>query len=363
MKQIMRISDIKKAKIEHDKRVKFGYKIQPSPPIDFETDWKCLNTSRERMNSNLSISTLERSFEQALDSAEGVEIFSVVEDEEKTLWKVILKNLKDSWQKDQKFINAPRNVGFCVGNTVNWERLGIKWLITWRDYNIEEYFHGEMMRASHKIRWKNKYGQVKEQWAVVHGPMETRAKYEQTRGNVVTGRQNDTLEVWIGSNEGKEIDDLKRFNRIKVGTRTWRIQVVDDISNPEIYRFSCVEDFNNEATDNIPELLPGGKEDFAENETKPSINKIRIVGPPRVKERLVQNFYAIDDSTNEKISHLGTWSVTPEGKAKIETDEEDGSLDLIPEKVMGEELEINFVVNEEEDMQNSITVKVVSMFS
>lgn len=356
----MKITDIKKAKIEHDNRVNLGYQIKPrEEDIDLETDWKCLNTARNRMQKNLGMNILDKSFEQALDTAEGTEVFTVVEEGDTERWKVILKNLKDNWQQDNKYINAPNNAGFEVGNTVTWERLGIRWLLVWQDYNINEYFRGEMQKAEHIVRWKNSNGKIMEQWASVQGPIETRAKYEQTRGNVVSGRQNDTIEIWMGSNKPKDTDDLFRFDRIRVGGRVWRIQVRDDISNPNILRFSCVEDFENEATDDMVELIPGGLIDFGENEVEPEKANVRIVGPANLKEKLVSNFTAINEQTEEQISSLGEWTVTPT-EGVTTSIKEDGSLNVTSGK-RGTDVAITFVSNE--GNSNSVTVKTLSMFS
>lgn len=359
----MKFSDIKKAKLAHDKKISLSRQIKPGEPIDKETDWKCLNTSRGRMEKNLNANVSEKSFFEALDTAEGAEIFTVWEKGDTDEWKVILKNLKDNWRQDHKFINAPLGAGFEVGNTVTWSRISERWLIVWQDFSFSSYFRGEMQRATHRIRWKNKHGQIVEQWAVVQGPIETQAKYEQTRGNVVTGRQNDTLEVLMGANEGKEIRDLLRYNRIKVGTRTWRINVVDDISEVNILRFSCKEDFNNEAIDDIVELIPGGKEDFSENEVSPSELGVRIVGPAYLREALVSNLYAINEETQEVISSLGSWSVessNPKGVEKYYT-KEDGSLNVISRK-MGDIVDIKFTLLEG-GKENSVSLQTKSMFS
>lgn len=354
----MKITDIKKAKITHDNRVGLNYQIQPGDPVDLNTDWKCLNISRERMGKNLGMNILDKSFEQALDTAEGVEIFTVFEEGDKEKWKVILKNLKDNWQEDSKYINAPLGAGFEVGNTVTWDRLGMRWLLVWQDYNINEYFRGEMQRATHMVRWKNQNGKVMSQWASVQGPIETRAKYEQTRGNVVTGRQNDTIEIWMGSNSPKDTDDLLRYDKIKIGTRVWRVHVRDDISNPEILRFSCVEDYENLAIDDMIELIPGGLIDFGQNTEAPKEEGIRIVGPSRLKEKLVSNFYAINEETEEIISSLGTWEVVSSGEVTSSI-KEDGSINVTSQKLKNK-VELIFYYN---DQLNSITLNTASMLS
>lgn len=348
----MKFEDIKKV---HYERVNLAYQIQPGQPADKDTGWKCLDNARSRMEMNLQMNLVEKSFEQALDSAEGNEIFTVFENGDKDEYKAIVRNLKDSWQSDSKFINAPEGVGFEVGNTITWVKWKMKWLIVWRDYNYSEFFRGEMQRASHLLRWKNKNGIIKEQWAVVLGPVETKAKYEQTRGNVIAGRQNDTVEIWIGANGDKDVSDLSRFSKIKISGRTWRIHVVDDISSEGIIRINCIEDFNNEVADDDIWLIPNGQIDFAENDNLTS--EVRIVGDYSIPEKILSSFYAIG-SKEERLT--GDWTVESKGGFEVKTEvEEDGTLNVIG-ATMKDVLTITFT---SPIGTNSIEVKVVSMFS
>lgn len=353
----MKITDIGKAnkiKDNHDHRIESGYQVKPSDPVDTNTAWDCLNNARKRMDSSLKLNMLDKSFQQALDSAEGTELFTVWEKGDTDVWKVILKNQKDNWQQDIKYINALNGVGFEVGNTITWQRLGIRWLITWQDYNINEFFRGEIQKAEHMVRWKNEHGQIQQQWAAVQGPIETRAKYEQTRGNTIVGRQNDTVEIWMGSNSPKDVNDLTRYDKINIKGRCWRIQVIDDISNPNILRFSCVEDFNNPVTDDMVALIPNGKIDFAPNEEEPKENKIRIVAPAKIKEKLVSRVYAINEETSEKVK--GIWEISGATFNKVDEYE----VDVKGTKI-GNIITIMFT--DEEGNSNIVTAKTVSMFS
>lgn len=341
-------------KDQHDDRVNSGYQVKPSCPTDTNTAWNCLNTARKRMDKNLSLNMLDKSFKQALDTAEGTELFTVWEKGDKEVWKVILKNQKDNWQQDIKYINALNDIGFEVGNTITWQRLGIRWLIVWQDYNINEFFRGEIQKAEYMVRWKNKHGQIQQQWAAIQGPIETRAKYEQTRGNTIIGRQNDTIEIWMGANQPKDITDLTRYDKINIKGRCWRIQVIDDISNPNILRLSCVEDFNNPVTDDMVALIPNGQIDFAPNDQDPEEITVRIVAPAKIKEKLVSRVYAINEQTSEKIS--GTWQV--EGATFTIVDEY--NIDIKGQK-LGNLITITFT--DENGNQNTATAKTVSMFS
>lgn len=351
----MKFGEIGKAKKEHDNRIANNYKIQPQPPTDTATAWECLNTNRERMDKSLKTNILSRSFERALDSAEGAEVFTVWENGDTEPWKVILRNMKDSWQQDNKYINAPLGKGFEVGNTITWTRTGIRWVIVWQDLNIDDYFRGEIQRANHVIRWKNKNGIIQQQWAAIQGPVETRAKYEQTRGNVITGRQNDTVEIWMGMNDPKKpnIEELNRFDRIKISNRVWRIQVRDDISNPDVLRFTCVEDFENDVADDMLELIPGGKIDFVPNETEPNGELPRIVGPALVKQKLISKYYAINGK--EEIIE-GTWQVEGADVVLMTPTE----LQIRGVKI-GQVIKLTFT--DVEGNQNTAEAKTISMLS
>lgn len=350
----MDLNSLLREKKFHDTRVKNEYELQPkeNPPID--SGVPCIDGTKKRMAISNAISTLDRSFAQAVDSAEGAEVFTVWENGDEEEWKVILKNKKGDWDEDNKYINAPKNVGFEMGNTITWKRLGMRWLILWQDYNIDEFFRGEIKRANYIISWKNKHGQIQRQWAAVQGPIETRAKYEQTRGNVIVGRQNDTVEIWMGSNEGKQVEELARFESINIMGRCWRIQVVDNISNPEILRFSCVEDFNNSITDDMVNLIPGGNIDFAPPQEE--IKNIRIVSPGEVREKLVAEAYAIDEQSGQ-ILLSGSWELI--GNAQI-IKIENGVVYFKPNK-FGEVLTLKYT--SEEGEEQSVEIKTISMFS
>ena len=279
----------------HEKRIKIGRQTGSYTETDIDTAYRCLNNMRRRSSGVLNRDHLHDSFEHALDSAEGAEIFTVWEKGDSEESRVIVRNLKDNWQQDTKYLNAPNNKGFITGNTITWKRLGMRWLIVWQDFNYEGYFRGEMFRASHLLSWRDNNGVIQRQWASIRGPVETKAKYDNVAGEYMGGRQNDTLDVWIGANDKEAAIALSRFDKIKVGTRTWRIVVRDDISNPNILRFSCIENFNNDYTDDIINAIPDGLVEFPK-EVTPPIDNIIIVGSNTIKEGFTTKYVAkIDD--------------------------------------------------------------------
>lgn len=284
----------------HDKRV--GLERQtgsyPGAP-DINTAYNCLNRMRKRSGKSLKTDHLEVSFEHAVDSAEGAEIFTVWEEGDIEEHRVIVRNLKDNWQQDTKYINAPKDVGFLVGNTVTWKRLeNMRWLIVWQDFNYSSFFKGEMHRASHLLSWRDENGVIQKQWAAIRGPVETKAKYDNVGGEYMGGRQNDTLEVLIGSRDDHAVQALTRFDKIKVGTRTWRIVVRDDISNKHVLRLSCLENFNNDYTDDVINAIPDGLVEFPDVVIPPVEDEpnILIVGRNTIKEGFSGTYTAkVDD--------------------------------------------------------------------
>ena len=347
----MKLGDIGSAKESLDIRTGNGYQTVPQEKLPSDPRVPCIDNAKNRMKTTLGISTLGRSFAQAVDSAEGTEIFTVWEQNDEFENRVILKNQKDNWQQDVKYINAPLGRGFVVGNTVTWKRLNMRWLITWQDYNLDEFFRGEMRRANYQIYWRDKNGILKHQWVAVQGPVETRAKYEQTTSNVIIGRQNDSLEMWMGSNGDKDIEDLTRYDKINIKGRCWRLQVMDNVSNPEVLRFTCVEDFNNSVTDDMVYMIPNGLRDYPE---QPEENSIKIVAPGEMREKLVSKVYAVDGKTGETVTG-GTWSI--EGEATFEP--KDDTI-LVKPKTYGKEITIIYIT-ETGEVYKAITHSV-SMF-
>lgn len=337
----------------HDKRARVGRQTGEYTEPDLDTVFGCLNSMRKRSDAILNRSVGLESFEHALDSADGAEIFTVWEKQDSEEVRTIVRNLKDDWQQDNKFISAPLGKGFQNGNTVTWKRLGIRWLLVWQDFNYSSHYRGEMYRASHLLTWKDSNGIIQKQWASVRGPVETKAKYDNVGGEYMGGRQNDTLDVWIGSNDKHAVASLARFDKIKIGTRTWRIVVRDDISNPNVLRFSCIENFNNDYTDDVINGTPDGLVEFPK-EVLPSENKIVLVGPNSIKEGFSKTYSAkIDDLFVE-----GDFKVlNSKGEIVLESY---GHTITIKGTEIGDILRIEFYQNGE--LETSGEISVVSIF-
>lgn len=344
------MSEIKKL---HDKRVQKETQTQGYTIPDYNTAYKCLNRARKRMTKQVGSLGLE-SFNHALDSADDAEIFTVWENGDLEEYRCIVKNLKDSWQQDTKYVSATKDVGFEVGNTITWKRLNLHWLIVWQDYNYRDYFRGEMYKATHLIKWVDDTGKVQQQWASVRGPVETKAKYDNVSGNYIGGRQNDTLELWIGKTSSAS-ESLYRYELLKIGKRTWRIQVVDDISNPDVLRMSLIENFNNEDTDDVLLGIPDGEVIPPESTIDP-VESYRIMGPATVKENLNATFkaYNNDDALVE-----GLWTVTIGTKAPVTYP--DVSQIKVKGGKIGDVILINFSIGGETKAE--VKVDTVSVFS
>ena len=346
--------DLNKHKETHDNKVDNNIYVGPDKPIDVNTKWNHLNLARKRMGYSIPGNTLGASFIQALNTAEGTELFSVWENGDKDLYKVILKNIKDDWDKDVKSINAIKGVGFEVGNTVTWQSVGVRWLITSQDYGINEFFKGEIRKATHLLRWKDSNGFIQEQWAAVQGPVETRAKYEQTRGNAMVERRNDTTEIWIGANNKEAIKSFKKFSRVMINGSAWEVQVRDDISSENIYRMSLIEDYTNLEVDDLINAIPAGLIDFAPNE-KPVEEGLKIVGASKIHEKLANIFFAVDPKGERIVG--ASWSAT--GDFTSATELPDGSFEIVGRKI-GDKVTISCALGE---LVNSVEVLTVSMFS
>lgn len=352
----MKMADLNKHKQVHDDKVANDQYIGPDKPLNTSTSWACLNRARKRMSYSIPGNTLGNSFIQALNTTEGTELFSVWELGDKELHKVILKNVKDDWDKDIKVINAPKGLGFEVGNTITWDRLKLRWLITWQDLAIDEYFRGEMRLATHLLRWKNSNGVIQEQWAAIQGPVETRAKYEQTRGSAIVERQNDSVEIWIGAKNKQAIKSFKKFSRIMINGRSWEVQVRDDITNDSVYRMTLIEDYKNNEVDDVINAIPLGEIDFGKNEEEiTETNSVRIVGPSKIREKIITEFYAVDNSENIITDII--WDV--QGAKSFETTP-DGKMTVIGAKIG----DIATITASSPTLgSNTITVKTVSLFA
>ncbi len=312
---------------------------------------------RKRTSASLGADNVgQLSFKHALDTAEGVEIFTVWEQDDAIEYRTIVKNLKDNWQQDTKYINAPLDSGFETGRTVTWKRLdNMRWLIVWQDFNYSGFFRGEIQRASHLLKWKDSNGVVQQQWAVIRGPVETKAKYDNVSGNFMGGRANDSLEILIGSRDDS-VKDLTRLDKIRIGDRTWEIQVRDDISNKHVLRLSCVEDFNNVYTDDMINAIPDGLIEFPTVVvTPPPVEEILIIGKNTIKEGFSGTYTAKVDDT----LILGDFKVY-KGSSLISEVSGASSITFKGTK-LGDKLTIEF--HKDGELKTSVEVKVVSIFS
>jgi len=321
----------------------------PTVP-EFDTAYKCLNRARKRTDLLLNANVGLTSFQSALDSGAGVEYFTVWEEGDTEVQRAIVKNLKDDWQQDTKYVSAMKGTGFELGNTVTWTRLNMRWLIVWQDFIYEEYFRGEMYRANYQIKWIDDKGKIQTQWASIRGPVETKAKVDNVAGDYMGGRQNDSLELWTSNNHGAA-ESLRRYELLKIGRRTWRIHVVDDISNPNVLRISLIENFNNVDTDDVIQGIPDGQIIMPE-ETVPSVESYTIVGVSTVKEGMKATYKVYD---KDGVLVAGDWTVQ-DSKGTIQT-----FTGVSEISIRGGKIGDKFTISFEDKAQ--VVVPTVSLFS
>lgn len=251
-----------------------------------------VNSYNEIVYKKLQRSTLQKSFLQAMDSAEGTEIIKDMNGEK---WVCAINNLKDSWDKDIKRICIDLKSNTKVGSLVYWEAIKFYWLIIFQDYNIHDYFKGEMIKCNYTVKWRDNQGKLQESLCSIQGPAETRAKYDDTRSASIVGRGNDTLTLYMPSEKAK---DLYRFDRILVKNRAWRINVIDDISNDGIIRMSLVEDFTNKELDDFEGLVAYN---FRVTDVGESKNNYYLVGPSTLTPLDTEIKVTVNSDTNPDI--------------------------------------------------------------
>lgn len=236
--------------------------------------------SKETYNHQISKiykrkNTLLRSFQLAMDSADGTEIFTVdgIPD---IKWTCAVSNLKDNWNQDKKMLCIDNLSNVDVGSIVRWERTKSEWLITLQDYNIEDYFKCEIWKINQYIKWKDETGKINLAKVYAQGPVESRAKYDDTRSVSIVGKPNDTVEITMSAKDYN--NGIKKFNRLLIKNKAWKIQVIDDISSDNIVRLSMVEDYIND-NDDLPSLIPYNDLEHLFSEEQ---NNLYILGPSTI---------------------------------------------------------------------------------
>lgn len=269
-----------------------------------------LDVSPEKDQYNQSISkiykrksTLLRSFQLAMDSADGTEVFTV-DGIPELEWTCAVSNLKDNWNQDKKMFCISNMSNVDVGSIVNWERTKSQWLITLQDYNIADYFKGEIWKINQIIKWKDDTGKLNEAKVYAQGPVESKAKYDDTRSVSIVGKPNDTVEITMSAKDYNE--GLKKFNRILIKDKAWKIQVIDDISNDKIIRISLIEDYIDDK-DDLPNMIPSNDLD---NSFSEELNNEYILGPTDIS--ILDDTIDVKLMTdgNEITKYIGTFKLT-----------------------------------------------------
>lgn len=250
--------------------------------------------------------TILRSFQQAMDSADGTEILQTKDGKE---WICSVTNMKDDWNTDRKIVCIDNRSCVDVGDILHWEATNTDWLITLQDLTITDYFKGEFWKINYTIKWVDTKGKLREAKVNIKGPAETRTKYDDTRSITLVGKDNDTTEIMISE---KDYVDLGRFDRVLIKDRAWRIAVVDDISNRNIVRLNLIEDYTSDIRDDLPNAIPYNNR--METPSKDD-KKYYLLGPT--------DLTALDDEIIIKLMHNGDEVFSEKGEFTLYIDEEE----------------------------------------
>lgn len=168
-------------------------------------------------------------------------------------YRVLINNSKLNLDYDDKIISAPNSVQMRVGDTFLWTRTDSYWIVYLQEKSEDAYFRGHIRAAEHTLHWKTEYGIEKSIRIAVRGPVETTNDTEK-KSTFLLDSLNLSLEIYVPKT--RDTEELKKYDRVTIANKPWKIVTIDSISEEGIIQMYLIEDYLNEELD-TKELVSG----------------------------------------------------------------------------------------------------------
>lgn len=168
-------------------------------------------------------------FKRALNSSYNSEVVSCDDVE----FQALISSITAAPAIDRKSFSTLVDNECAVGSTIYWIEDDSYWIITEHSLAEKAIFQGYIDQALYELNWKDlNTGKVYTQWACAEGPSQ-KSITDGTKNSILYDMFTDTLHLLIPNNI-PGIDLLQRYFEVMINGKKWKINVVDNITNPSL---------------------------------------------------------------------------------------------------------------------------------
>lgn len=204
-----------------------------------------------------------KTLERALQYSYQRGFIQKVGNKQNKIVKALINPDKNKPDYDDKILSVMFDADFHPGDVFEWKNTKSYWLIYLEDLDELAYFRGSIRRCRYCIYWKDVEGIMRNSYAAIRGPVETKINYIQKSG-ISVDRPNYSLHILMPKNE-HTLNYFVRYAKFYLQDADmpdrqtcWRIEATDSISTPGILEITAVEYYSNEFEDDIENGIAGG---------------------------------------------------------------------------------------------------------
>lgn len=239
-----------------------------------------------------------RSFKMALKNSYNTR---TIKTPQKEAWPCLINTNKLTANYDRKILSVEFESALEAGDVFEVLDDGTKWMVYLPFLTETAYLRSEIIRCRYTVDINGH-----EYWVYFQGPTETSARWF-VKDDTNISEMNLSGTIYVKKNE--ETDDFfQRFNKLKLGGKTWEIQATDRLSAPGIIEVIIKETFN----DSIAELP----------EIKVECPIHQIMGPTVVNQDTLNGYEIRKNCVIED----GKWWVEGNPRVRLESVSDDGEF-------------------------------------
>lgn len=148
---------------------------------------------------------------------------------------------------DDKIISIPFEREYRIGDIFEWAGTNTYWLIYARQETETAYFRGKIRKCEYVLSWKNEEDKILSTRAAIIGPRGVRLGVDNIE-TAILATPTDTISITM-PDKPEIISNFKRTKRFMFAGRAWKVQSIDNITNPGVFSVYALEDYKNEDTD------------------------------------------------------------------------------------------------------------------